>query len=169
MIKTFSKRDKTLILFLILSLILGTMLHFTYELSGYNKFIGYFSAINESIWEHTKLTVVPVSLFLGIYIFNYSTNLKNIFFSYGISILMALLMVPSLFMLYTEITGSHSLVFDIIIFILAIIIPFFLFYILTKKKQLPVSFEVLGIFISIIIFVMIIYFTYHPLDYWLFK
>ena len=40
--------------------ILGTLLHFTYEWSNNNSFIGLFSAINESTWEHLKLIFFPM-------------------------------------------------------------------------------------------------------------
>lgn len=44
-------------------LVFGTMLHFTYAWFGYLKIIGIFSAVNESVWEHTKLIVTPVLLY----------------------------------------------------------------------------------------------------------
>ena len=43
--------DKTYIF----AMILGSLLHFTYEWSNENSFVGSFSAINESTWEHLKL------------------------------------------------------------------------------------------------------------------
>ena len=47
--------------------VLGTLLHFAYEFSGNNLFVGIFAPINESIWEHTKLiyfTMLAYSIFL---------------------------------------------------------------------------------------------------------
>ena len=38
---------------------LGSALHFTYEFSGRFDFIGVFSAVNESVWEHLKLAFWP--------------------------------------------------------------------------------------------------------------
>ena len=35
--------------------ILGTLLHFTYKLSGENGVVAIFSTVNESTWEHLKL------------------------------------------------------------------------------------------------------------------
>lgn len=46
--------------------ILGVLLHFTYDWSGQNRLVGYFSAVNESTWEHLKLLFFPM-LFLTIY------------------------------------------------------------------------------------------------------
>ena len=35
--------------------VVGTLLHFTYELSHHNKIVAIFSAVNESTWEHIKI------------------------------------------------------------------------------------------------------------------
>jgi hypothetical protein len=38
----------------------GVLLHFVYGWSGRNALIGLVSPVNESVWEHTKLLVIPV-------------------------------------------------------------------------------------------------------------
>ena len=40
--------------------ILGTFLHFLFELSGRSVIAAIFSAVNESIWEHMKLIYYPM-------------------------------------------------------------------------------------------------------------
>ena len=40
---------------IVFTVIIGTMLHFTFELSGNQPVVGVFSAVNESVWEHLKL------------------------------------------------------------------------------------------------------------------
>ena len=50
----------------IFCLILGTILHFTYEWFNYNVIVGLFSTINESVWEHLKLLFFPM-LFLTLF------------------------------------------------------------------------------------------------------
>ena len=42
--------------------VLGVLLHFTYEWSGYNAVVGLFSAVNESTWAHLKLLFFPFLL-----------------------------------------------------------------------------------------------------------
>jgi len=39
-------------------------LHFTFDLSGRNPFAGIFSAVNESVWEHLKLSFWPALLYV---------------------------------------------------------------------------------------------------------
>ena len=41
---------KAQIIVIIIAIILGTLLHFTYDWSGENNIIGSFSATNESVW-----------------------------------------------------------------------------------------------------------------------
>lgn len=43
--------------------IAGTLLHFAYEWSGKNFFLGLFAPVNESVFEHLKLIWTPVLLF----------------------------------------------------------------------------------------------------------
>ena len=58
------------------SIILGTLLHFTFEWSGKNELIAIFSAINESVWEHLKLTFYPM-LFFSIIGYFYLRKISN--------------------------------------------------------------------------------------------
>ena len=48
---------------MLFSSLLGGLLHFTFEFSGYNPIVGAFSAVNESVWEHLKLGFWPILLF----------------------------------------------------------------------------------------------------------
>lgn len=41
----------------------GSLLHFVYDLTGENPFVGVFVPVNESVWEHLKLLLLPVFLF----------------------------------------------------------------------------------------------------------
>lgn len=41
-------------------MILGVVLHFTFEWANNNILVGTFSPVNESIWEHLKLLFFPM-------------------------------------------------------------------------------------------------------------
>ena len=82
-----------IIIFILISII-GTLLHFTYELSNYNFFIGLFSAINESTWEHIKIGLTPLFLFYILeYIKYHRYNIKSI----ALSLLIFILSIITLF------------------------------------------------------------------------
>lgn len=44
--------------FIVISIV-GTLLHFLYEMSGHNKIVAIFAAVNESTWEHIKIALTP--------------------------------------------------------------------------------------------------------------
>ena len=46
-------------------LVAGTLLHLVYSWSGERHVVGLVSPVNESVWEHTKLVIVPVLLLVG--------------------------------------------------------------------------------------------------------
>ena len=47
-------------------ILLGSALHFTYELSGESPIVGVFSAVNESVWEHMKIAFSPqINIYKG--------------------------------------------------------------------------------------------------------
>ena len=82
---------------LIMSIIVvgfGVLFHYTYEWSKENPYVGTFSAINESVWEHLKLLFYPLIIAALIqYIFIRHGNLgAGIFFGAvtGIFLIMAL-------------------------------------------------------------------------------
>ena len=64
-----------LIIGAVFTIITGTLLHFVYEWSGESLFVGIFSPINESVWEHLKLLFFPMSVWIliGYFIFKRTT------------------------------------------------------------------------------------------------
>ncbi len=76
--------------------LVGTFLHFLYDLTNHNKLVGVFSAVNESVWEHIKLALTPTFLFSLIdgYFYGYY---NNYFFAKLISILSIIIVIPLLF------------------------------------------------------------------------
>lgn len=48
---------------IIFIVVLGSLLHFVYGLSGYWHPIGIIAAVNESVWEHLKLGFWPTVIF----------------------------------------------------------------------------------------------------------
>ena len=56
------KLERAQIIAIVVSIILGTILHFLYKWTGANPIIASFSAVNESVWEHLKLVFFPMTL-----------------------------------------------------------------------------------------------------------
>lgn len=110
------------------TLILGTILHFTYNWSGKNPVIGIFSAVNESIWEHLKLLAFPMLFFSILEFFAYGKNMTNFVPVKILSILAGMLAIVFLFYTYTGIIGRNYLIADILIFIIGVFLAYLISY-----------------------------------------
>jgi hypothetical protein len=86
--------------------VLGGMLHFTFELSGYNPIVGTFSAVNESVWEHLKLGFWPILLFTIIEYTSIKNQTNNFFLAKNASAYAIILVIPAIFYSYTSITAE---------------------------------------------------------------
>lgn len=149
-------------------LITGTLAHFLYDLTGNNDIVGFFTPINESIWEHMKLLFFPMLLYSFFIILKFKKTYPCITSSLYFGILSGTLLIPIFYYAYTTILGKDSFILDIAIFIISIIIAFCLSYKLTLYCRLePYTF--LLRFLVCILFVSFIAFTYHPLKSRLFE
>ena len=132
------KQEKLLkiqVIITVISIILGTILHFTYNLSGQNNFIGSFSAVNESVWEHLKLAFFPM-LILGIIEYFFVKNISNNYIeAKTIGIFLAISFIVVAFFTYTGILGVDILILDILIFITSIILGETISYKLMKREN----------------------------------
>ena len=115
------KLAKAQIIVTIISIILGTLLHFLYEWTGENIIIASFSAVNESVWEHLKLVFFPM-LLAGIIEYFFVNKIANNYIEAKcIGIFSAICFVVVTFFTYTGIVGTNFFILDILIFIISII------------------------------------------------
>ena len=130
-----SKLVKWQIGVIVFSLIVGTLLHFTYQWSGENKFIASFSAVNESVWEHLKLVFYPM-LIAGIVEYFFVKKIANNYIeAKTIGIFTAISFIVVAFFTYTGIIGASLIVVDILLFVIAIILGEYVAYKLMKRKN----------------------------------
>jgi hypothetical protein len=97
--------------------VVGTFLHFLFELTGENMIAGVFSAVNESIWEHMKLIFYPMVLFALIQ--RRFTEWDSFWWVKLVGISVGLLLIPVIYYTYTGILGISADWFNITIFFLA--------------------------------------------------
>ncbi|MGL5712885.1 MAG: DUF6512 family protein [Paraclostridium sp.] len=144
------------------AIIIGTLLHFTYDLSGVNKIVGYFSPINESIWEHTKLAVFPILLYSLFMFIKLRGQINNTFFALAVSILISILIILIGFYTYIKFTKVPLFPLDITLFLLAVIIPFKIMEKILLLPKFTLSINILGLIIILFITFFFIKFTYNP-------
>lgn len=99
--------------------ILGTFLHFLFDLSGQSVIAAIFSAVNESIWEHMKLIYYPMLLFALIEFQFWGKDHKEFWRIKLMGILLGLTLIPVLYYTYTGIFGVSVDLLNITIFFLS--------------------------------------------------
>jgi len=153
---------------MILIIIFGSMLHFTFEWSGNQPIVGVFSAVNESVWEHLKIAFWP-TLIYAIFEYRYLNKRTNNFFSAkAIGIYAIMLIIPIIFYSYTLFT-EENLIIDILSFIFAIIVGQLISYKLLIFKKLSKNLELITLFALAILALAFVVFTFYPPQIHLFQ
>lgn len=147
------------------TLILGTLLHFTYEWSGNNQFVGTFSAINESTWEHLKLLFFPMLIFAIFEGINISNETNNYIEAKTAGIIFGILFITVFFFTYTGIIGTNFAVLDIGSFFAGVILSEIIAYKIMQMKSFSTNkTKRISIILIIILTLCFIIFTFNPPD-----
>lgn len=155
------KIKKWQIIVAVICIILGTVLHFTYEWSGENRIVGLFSAVNESTWEHLKLTFYPMLIMGIIGYFIIGKRNKNYWTSQLFGIITAIAFTTISFYTYTGIIGTNFAVINILLFIIAIILGIYVEYKILKAEE-NYNLEKMSIILIIVLLIGFIVYTINP-------
>jgi len=143
-------------------LIVGSFLHFLFELSGYFFLVGAIAAVNESVWEHLKLGFWPIIFFSPIEYKFIKERANNFMFAKMIAAYTIPASIVILFYSYTAITGTHLLIMDMLIFIVAIIIGHILSYKIMISSEQPNLISKISLILIILLAFIFVLFTYLP-------
>lgn len=153
---------------IIIICLVGTFLHFLYEISNHNKYVALFAAVNESTWEHIKMGLTPMllySLYDG-YIYG---MLDNYFIAKSMSLLAVIIIIPLIFYTYKKFTKKAILIIDIITFYVAIISGQLIFYYIINLNLNGFIYSYLGAILLFLIFGFYMIATLLPLKNFIFK
>lgn len=100
--------------------ILGSFLHFAYELSGDLWWVAPFAAVNESVWEHAKLAFWPMLIGALIVYGTQKPSPHPYFCAVSAGLYTAVGVIIAGFYTYTGIFGGHHLIVDILLFFVAV-------------------------------------------------
>lgn len=143
---------------IIFTIILGTILHFTFEWSNNNLFIASFSAVNESTWEHLKLIFFPMLITIIISYFYLGNDFQKYLCTKTIGIIIAMLFITIFFYTYTGILGTHYAILNIGSFIFSVILAEYITYI--RMKYITICNTKIPIMILLLLSTAFILFTY---------
>lgn len=128
--KSLSPPEKWIILSIPILFILGSLMHFLYDFTGNITLVGLISPVNESIWEHLKLVLLPIILFWFIYYFlngkKYNINKEKWFLGCVISLVFSMLTILAFNYTYTQAFGIQWLPLDIFNLFLSITVGQFM-------------------------------------------
>jgi len=141
-------------------ILLGSSLHFTYELSGKSPIVGSFSPVNESVWEHMKMAFWPSLLWLLVEYVPLKKGTNNFFAAKALGSYTMVFAIPLIFYAYTSFTGESLLVIDIASFVAAIVLGQIASYKLLTFKPLPKVGEKIAFLTLILLGASFILFTF---------
>lgn len=161
MYKDYSKLRRWEIIGFFWILILGSLLHFTYEWSGKSPLVGAFSAINESVWEHLKLGYFSLLLFTFIQYWFIKDETNSYFLGKALGIIAMNLFIVVVFYSYNSITGKSIFIIDIASFIVGAAICQALSYKILKSNISKI-WNYIGLSIFLLIGLIFVIFTFNP-------
>ncbi len=165
--KNESKILKFEIFSIIFVAVLGTILHFTFGWSNNNLFVGTFSAVNESTWEHLKLLFFPMLLSTIIGYFFFSKSASSFLCARVFGIISSMVFIVVFFYTSTGILGTNIAFLNIVSFFVAVFLGEYISYrLMISNLSCDHSKAVLSLLLLLVCF---IFFTYFPPKIGLFK
>lgn len=167
--KTLPSRDPVkswIILGIPVLFIVGSLMHFVYEWSGNSVIVGIFAPVNESVWEHLKLTFWPMLIwwFVGYFILRkrHEISATQWFVSCAVAMLVCPLVIVTFFYTYTGALGIESLILDIFSLLLGLVMGQGLAYHVYKYAKLKPYSLYLAIAILVLLAIAFTVFTFAP-------
>lgn len=142
-------------------IIIGSLLHFTYEWSNNSKIVGMFSPVNESVWEHLKMGYWSLMLFSIIEYPFLKKYTGSYFLGKALGIISLELIVIITFYLYTAITKTNILCIDISSYVTGAVICQLISRSIMKKKVSKI-WENIGKITLLLLGLIFIFFTFKP-------
>ncbi len=147
----------------------GSAMHFVYELSGGNAVVAVFAAVNESVWEHLKLAFFPAVLFSALEYVFVRKKTKNFLIAKTVSYYVMPITIIVLFYGYKLIFKQHTLVWDILVFVIAVALGQFANFRILISKEASNFLKVISALMLVVVSLCFLLFTYFPPHNFLFK
>ena len=119
---------RIIIIACIVSILLGVLLHFAYDASGNNTLVGIFTPVNESVWEHLKLILIPFTIFSIAFYFYTKRQFSNMFLVTLFGNIVGMFTIVLLYYLGTMIFKTDNMIYNTIIFAIGMISAYTILY-----------------------------------------
>ena len=150
--------------------LVGAALHFTFELSNFSSMVvAYFSAVNESTWEHLKMAFFP-GIFFALVEYTYVRDVaRNYLIAKTASVFIMPLIITLGWYAYTPFTGRSIYRIDLILFYIAVLVGHIVSYKILTTRQLPKSVNRIAQLSMVLLFAAFSTFTFLPPRIFLFE
>ena len=150
--------------------LIGAALHFTFELSNFsNMVVAFFSAVNESTWEHLKMVFWPGVVFSLIEYSYIRDQVNNFLVAKAVSLFVMPLVIVVGWYGYTPFTQRSIFQLDLLLFYIAVLIGQIISYkILTREpfSKRATRLSAAGLVVMLVAFST---FTFYPPEIFLFE
>lgn len=150
--------------------LIGAALHFTFELSNFsNMVVAFFSAVNESTWEHLKMVFWPGVVFSLIEYSYIRDQVNNFLVAKTVSLFVMPLVIVVGWYGYTPFTQRSIFQLDLLLFYIAVLIGQMISYkILTREpfSKRATRLSAAGLVVMLVAFST---FTFYPPEIFLFE
>ena len=148
---------------------LGCLGHFIYDWTDHKRASAIFFAVNESTWEHIKLTIYPGFLFMVAAVVRYGGN-PCLLPAQAAAMLTPMLLIPFLFYGYTLFTKKNYLIVDILCFCLSVCAGMWVFrLIISSGYDAPNAVKAASALCLLAIAAMYFSFSFNPPHNFLFR
>lgn len=146
--------------------LMGVPIHYLYSLSGNSPVAAFISPVNESVWEHLKLHVLPMVIWwCALYIVLIRKDYVSFpgwFVSFVTAFVVCPLMIVLFYYTYTGALGIHSLALDMFSYFLGVTLAqLFALHIYRYAKIGSLHFYISAILFTLLM-VSFIIFTFDP-------
>jgi len=150
--------------------LVGASLHFTFELSDFSSnVVAYFSAVNESTWEHLKMTFFPGLVFALIEYTYVREKVNNYMVAKTASLFIMPLVIVVGWYIYAPAVGRSIFRVDLALFYLAVFLGQFASYKLLTRPPLENKFNTYAFIALAMLFLAFSTFTFYPPRIFLFE
>lgn len=155
--------------FLFIGLI-GAALHFTFEMSNFSSIeVAYFSAVNESTWEHLKMVFFPGLVFALIQYTYVRDAVNNYILAKVAGLVIMPLVIAIGWYIYAPILGRSYFPADLFLFYLAVFLGQWASYKLLTRAPLEKKYTQYAIGVFLVMFAAFSTFTFYPPNIFLFE
>lgn len=117
----------------------GFLLHFVYAWTSHIRVVGLVAPVNESVWEHTKLLVMPV-LAVGVVEAVMLRDRRRVAWATLVECVAGALAIPAIFYTYTSALGTGPVLWvDITSFVLVVAAGQWLHLGVLRARRAPVT------------------------------